>query len=61
VQIIDDVLVLTDVQGNKFFVCDGFSFDVFCTISILESVDCLFELTARRAHIHNHNCFTVAP
>jgi len=34
-QVIDDILVLTDVQGNKFFVCNGFCFDIFSAIGVL--------------------------
>jgi hypothetical protein len=46
VKIIDNVLVFTYVQGDKFFVGDGFGFDVFSSVSVLECVNCFFELTA---------------
>jgi hypothetical protein len=46
VKIIDDILIFTYVQGDKFFVSDGLGFDVFSSVSILKCVNCFFELTA---------------
>lgn len=45
-KIIDDIFVFTNVQSDKFFVCNGFSFYVFGPVCILESIDCFFKLTA---------------
>ncbi len=59
-KVVDDVFVFADVKGDKFFVGDGFGFDVFGSVGILQCVDGFFELTAWGTYINDHDSFTVS-
>ena len=43
-QIIDDILVLADMQGDQLFVSNGFCLDIFSSIGIFQCIDSLLKL-----------------
>lgn len=45
-KIVNDVFVFTDMKRDKLFVRDRFRFNVFGSVCIFQSVDCLLKLEA---------------
>lgn len=58
-EIVNDVLVLADVNGDQFLVGDGLGLDVLGSVGVLQAVDGLLELGRCGTDIGNHHCFAV--
>jgi hypothetical protein len=59
-EVVDDVLVLADVDGDQFLVGDGLGLDVLGPVGVLETVDGLLELRGSRTDVRDHHRLAVA-
>ena len=59
-EVVDDVLIFTDMDRDQFLVGDCLSLYIFSSICIFQTIYCLFELRGGGGDVRNHHCFAVA-